>query len=1459
MYISLWPGISVDLTPFVEAAVDAVLRSGAEVVILTAPGNSRVEVAKRASAKRPGLRVVSYKEGGEGWAVAGERFVEEALGQVERGVGRWLVIPPDTTTANLLYAELRGKKLVEVLYLPEVYKKELKADEEVLEVAKISHEIGGKRREGISLKLMQYAEESREEVERAVKAIRSLSPGVVGFGDVLKRAADAAAEALKTTPISALTGALGALVIAPVFVGIAASLATLASETVLGAASDAAAKFVQEFAARLGVGAIVEPLKKAAEGLLTAVAKRGKARDQFLDSLAKLVKAVIEAKPYVDDDRYEGVVDEVAAQWGLDVVTFRTFVVNLYNLATAKIATEEDLKKLREEVEARLDAVEKEVEELKEGVRRQELKEYLRIGWLEDFEGGKIYRNIFARGDKLYIRVKEDGHVEHEVVVSEAFRKAAERIKAGFVIITGPKGIGKSTLAAWRLWQMLRSGEATTVVLAEGLERGEGQDDLLNLLEACSRKYRGVCGLPVVLYDPSPPISYKEPKEARVAREVEDVLKFLKKDVYEKRGAAVIAVLPKDLLAEEVKRGFGEFVVELDLKDREFISGILDEYSGCRLDEGVKQQLVDEILKMDEGYALIARLAGEELRRKGCRAEEVLKKAQGNALAFIVNYINDLLQVNDRRIKAYSKILPVRLLLAPAAMPGGYIMPTGLLERWIGWEGVYAGEPVSRERELRKTASRWLAVRQHDLVETALLLITIYAVYPDKHEVEESLSKEPEPLREALRPWADYGLKMSKEHFSLLAKPQPYAAARLFLENYGGKLAEALQPGCWRRLALMTGAALTAHPFKALAEAAEEDVKEGIAFEGLAKALAQCGIDSLFLEGGELPPFSRALLVASALPGSPHNVYAAVAHKRGELVQELKALLQKWEERGGFTFAEAVYAVGLAAVLAKGLGVGGELGKEDAEIAIRAASAGVQRALHPDAVRFVVEALSPLGKYAPGEWAALLYGASQIEAISDAVRRELDKLYGSEAEELRRDWVKANMAEAYAGLGDAEKACALLNSMKDGALKTITEAIVHHALTARGAGCPGVDTCKRLEKVVEELEGMGPVLQADVELMEYLKRRWISASEEMLGILLQEARAFALSGLATCALDKGEFDKAVEYFSKAAKIDRDLGEWESYLTDKAHALGALALGALPDKAGELLSGFEELWREVSEHCEKTAPYFEKAAGVLGEYLVALALNGRHGDVEKLLREHGWLLRWNPQVDAATRLMLRLLGARAEEPNPKEVLEAVQGGIKPSMLPALAEALGVPQVDAESLCLQATEVSEECVELFLEAVQMCGVDSAKLRAPAEALGLPLDEILEKCRKVLGTIDLCLTAHGAVRGDAEARGIFEPWARSELAEKGVPRDLLEKADAKRLAEAWAPRNSLARFILLLRALSIGDVDAALLHAEAGRAEFKGKTLGMLYGELTDALHKSDGESLRIAAAKLYYFHL
>lgn len=138
-----------------------------------------------------------------------------------------------------------------------------------------------------------------------------------------------------------------------------------------------------------------------------------------------------------------------------------------------------------------------------------------------------------------------------------------------------------------------------------------------------------------------------------------------------------------------------------------------------------------------------------------------------------------------------------------------------------------------------------------------------------------------------------------------------------YLKLYGAKLAERIKEDCegsleqcWRRMALIVGASLTRHPLR-LITAVKGDV-----FQGLAEAMKPSRLDRLFLEEGELTPFTEYLLRYSLLSDVP-NIYTPFSTCAKDIASEVKKLAQRWEERGEVALPEAIYALGLAALLAK--------------------------------------------------------------------------------------------------------------------------------------------------------------------------------------------------------------------------------------------------------------------------------------------------------------------------------------------------------------------------------------------------------------------------------------------------------------------------------------------------------------------------------------------------------------
>jgi translation initiation factor 2 alpha subunit (eIF-2alpha) len=130
---------------------------------------------------------------------------------------------------------------------------------------------------------------------------------------------------------------------------------------VLHAAAPSAAGHLLAFLEK-AVEAGGEALGDFAVRLLELFAGGREPRDKVAASFAKLVRRALEAEPYIDDDRLEAVVDQVALEWGIDVKTFKALVKNLAALAKDK-AARQDLERLEEvvrrEVENKLAEVEK--------------------------------------------------------------------------------------------------------------------------------------------------------------------------------------------------------------------------------------------------------------------------------------------------------------------------------------------------------------------------------------------------------------------------------------------------------------------------------------------------------------------------------------------------------------------------------------------------------------------------------------------------------------------------------------------------------------------------------------------------------------------------------------------------------------------------------------------------------------------------------------------------------------------------------------------------------------------------------------------------------------------------------------------------------------------------------------------------------------------------------------------
>jgi hypothetical protein len=261
--------------------------------------------------------------------------------------------------------------------------------------------------------------------------------------------------------------------------------------------------------------------------------------------------------------------------------------------------------------------------------------------------------------------------------------------------------------------------------------------------------------------------------------------------------------------------------------------------------------------------------------------------------------------------------------------------------------------------------------------------------------------------------------------------------------------------------------------------------------------------------------------------------------------------------------------------------------------------------------------------------------------------------------------------------------------------------------------------------------------------------------------------------------------------------------------------------------------FGSLWSEAKK-LEKEATallaYLRNEALALAEYLVSLALEGRMGEVSKLLEEEGRLLRLFPDVGVAVRLLLERLGVKVEKPKAQEIAEALRGGIEQAFRPAFNLLMGLPEgVPHECIELKDAESTHKC----LSAVEAVRGDEKAARVLKTSFLEWLNEIVNHRLKGLAQ-------------DSEKREVVERFHR-EL------RAFVEKRDAGAVVQLRAPWNSLASFVLMLWALSNGDEELARAHAKFASIIHKGKLLRRLFREAAEA----QGERFELALLKLFYY--
>jgi len=1406
--------------------------------------------------------------------------IDELAGKLGSVNGRVAVVAGSTTDAIRLRNKLSN---AEVIYLPKYYED---AAKEVLSggasgVARVRHEGLG---EGISPSMLR--EGVRSDV---VESIRKLSLGKVSFGDLIK-------DFLKKAPMDVGTQAVITGLSFLLGVGVAVSLAGSL------------------------VGRFVEMV----------VDRWRKNRDEVIGGFARLVGVAREVRNYLDNEQFEAVIDEVAYEWRLNIEEFKNTIRNIANIAEGKQLTEEDIKKI---INDKLKSFEEELDKVKEKIDKikNEVKGQLagvEIFFSDDLESGLLYGNFIVEDGVPKIitwtgTAKNEQNKQSELEPPKTdlvdvgrFREVAEDVfsrlvKDGRVVLIGPRGIGKSTLATYVAWRSLLGGLGNVVldkpmdaaIHIESLKPGDAVK-LNNLVEATGRRF-------VVIYDPSPIEAYYKPEAMQVVkrrnksdenttlRELIESVKNTLRELMEVRNAWVVIILPRELYdevskSEELRNILNEirsYIIDVDLKDEGFLREVIKKYSGC---DNVSDDLVKGVMNFDS-YTLVAKYVGIWLRERKCKVEDVdkaLRESADKPKLFFAHYIWGIILGKNMDL-AMKVSVPLILHAAFGPIPKGITYITKAVNKGGPWKLIDRNELAeSKLEDLRETdlepIAKWLSTRHEDLIEETLdELVGLRGEEARNNYRDHGF----ENLINALY-WG-YNEKALKEVRELDHEVKPENIKSNLLILVGERLKHALKPytDCWKRAALTIGHALTGHVSVPRLEDLPESLRRVVA-ESLGDALRECDVDYYLLVGNKIPP----LIIGLVIMGLAYALALAQAFidRYNEAVAEVNRILNIARGRGSIYDAEGFYGLGLASIIANsfyGLGLASiianaaRLGRDvkpgDADIALRITSVAIKSVASLDLIMPILNALEPLHGKAPHRYLELLALASNMENLDPItvwyISNKLNEILDNYGDVVRGyAWslvyaiiVYAVLLRRYFGYFNSEEVVDMVGRVVDllnelGKFKSrlgviawafaLAPALGHEDVRGLMKKKLGIDVVDKASEVLKELNDMREKVQElmrDEEFMDYVESKSVKADEEDVKIVILEAASLLKHALAIYLFDNDELDKAKELFKEVAEELEEIGDFQNELVNRNWVL---RVEAIKDSlvGGKPVDGFRQLYEETfnKKPFMRTARHLSIVAAMLSGYLVSLALTGDHETINKLLEEHLWVLNANRRTSILTRLMLN-------------ALLSPRGGLS-------SELKGKLSVNPEEL-IDAFE--DDMHEKYLHALRV----AFKLISPEEGY--------EKCISIEDSIIRrdCEGAFLAVMNDSDAvwwlrwklaynfkEQILENERSGWLSELGFDTNALisefEKLvyglDGKSLAQLIAPSNSRGRLALMLHALINGNKELAKAHALYGVYEAVSvavKLPARLFLEAYNECCDLGKDEFRLALARLFFFHV
>jgi len=1399
------------------------------VVVLAPCGSSRAEFLRRLLVNTQYFsKAYVYKGFKEKLEYLGQEVEEfENLDELARELksrkeGLVVVVPESSFDATMLKQVLPNIR-VKLLYLPALYSRATKdlnwPSEDVEKLARVEHTLLEKaykwRRsaEGYSSTLLRdWKKEELEELKKAKEAILALSPGRLGLRDYLAETMGKMMIAFVTAPL----GAPVALAVDQLFGPLASLNLHEAAQKLLEKVGEVPAESAEEFASRL------------LEGWTSP-----ETRNIVAVGLAKLVISARKTTSYLHREELETVVDQVALEWGMDDATFKVFVKNLAKLASGEVVTREELRKeleklgskefeelLKQLIEKRLSEIEKELNGLRGKVEALEIG--VKLFYAHELEAGLLYSNFkVERGRPVIVSQEEMGRAKAELVTAGSFEKLAgevvRRLEGGFVVLEGPKGIGKSTLAAYTAWLALLRGHADAILYVYKLDAGEALR-LENLVKNTGKRF-------LVLYDPSPLHAYYKPgafagemREVANTEVAKNTLQELLDLAMSETRVPVLAVLSSDLynqlyeeLSPQLRESLKTRTLHIDLRDHSFLEEIIKAYSGCHRDF---KELAKNIASFEGGYTLIAKYAGLTLRNKGCsigEAWKLVEEAKGKPKLFLAYYLWSILLKGNENL-ARRIAVPLLLHAAFGPIPEGitYLTAASRERPWRFLEPSEIEEKGFTLQDLRdedlEPVAKWLSVQHEDLMEEMLSELCgfegreariLYAQHlPKLAGYQQVLGNEKGVLEWALNKVID-----EKREAGTIKLDEA------LLHFTGERLATALKSytaSCWHRLALIAGFALAGHLSVPRTPSARVKVLPSEAFE-------PCEADSYLLVDGKIP-----LVVVGIVLQRPGVLAHPLTLRHKEATKGLEKLLKTWRSREKAYPDEKLYGLGLALAVAGATELGKSVKAREAEDALYAATFAVKDVSMVEYATAILDSFRRLGELAPHYYVFLVSTASELTELDDRAVREMAEFLEEalETEELReKEWPLVEAVRAYSNLLTIygghflreeerlqERICKLLEWL-EGQLRDIAEVFaLQPALVRNLELCSGTNPADRAEELLKRLDEM------EKEKPSGLAVEWATLwtfKPENFKLVVRDLKGLLTYLLAAYKMNNDDLEVAREFFEKSAEIFRESKEWENYLTSRLWAVRCSVLGArsLEELIGRARA-FEEMWGEAKKQETLEMAYLQGESLALAEYLVFLALEDRKDEVSELLEREEWLLRRFPEIGVIVKLFLKLLGVGVGKPEAREVATALNYYINGELRPIFFDVLsGAIHVDREAT-----------LQTFREWL-------------GEAVGrLPWGE------------------------GSEEREVAERFHCELL-------DFVDRRGASAVVQFLAPVSSLASFTLMLWALVNGDEELARAHAKLAWMRYKSKLLHRLF---RGAAEVRSEEELKLALLKLFYYH-